>query len=197
MKHWLVLGLLVCACGGSDNNSGGSGPGSISGTVGGQPLAVKDAVFTIDNNAVLVLVADRANICSLLGGASLPGNTTVLLLSMANFVPPTTVNPHVTGDYAFFDLTGGSFPTTAGKYWFGEFDIIDTTCAATSTHSGTGGTVSITQTGSTTAHVKANLTSLQFGTDTLNGNFDATYCAALTSSSCGGALIAHTSGPAE
>ena len=198
MKRWLVLGLLVCACGSSNNNNNNgvdAGSGSITGTVGGQPLAVKDAIFTItQNNAVLVLIADRGNLCSLIAGTTLPGTTTVLLLSLANFVPPSTVNAHVTGDYAFFDLGPGNLPTTAGRYWFGEFDIVDTTCAATATHFATGGTVTVTQTGSTAAHLKANLTGLQFGTDTLNGSMEATYCAALANSSCGGALIARPSG---
>ena len=198
MKRWFVLGLLVCACGSDNNNNGGtSGPGSITGTVGGQPLAVKDAVFAFDGNAVLVLVGDQQNLCTLLGSATLPGQLTALLFSLANFAPPTTVNPHVTGDYAFFDLGGGGLPTTAGRYWYGEFDLVGTNCAATASHLGTGGTVTVTQTGSTGTHFKANLTGLQFGTDTLNGSIEATYCANLASSTCGGALVARPSRAAE
>jgi hypothetical protein len=200
MKRWLVLGLLVCACGGgnNNNNNGGGGPGSITGTVGGQPLAVKDAIFAFEGNAVLVVVGDQQNLCTLLGNTTLPGQLTVLLLSLANFVPPGTVNPHVTGDYAFFDLGGGGLPTTAGRYWFGDFDLVGTSCAATANHPGTGGTVTVTQTGSTSGtHFKANLTGLQFGTDTLNGSIEATYCANLTNSPCAGSLIARPSMAAE
>jgi hypothetical protein len=202
MKRWLLLGLLVCACGSSNdsnnNDAGGSSAsGSITGTVGGQPLAVKDAVFAIDNNAVLILVADRANVCSLIAGTTLPGSTTALLISLANFVPPSTLNPPITGNYAFFDLGGGSAPATAGQYWYGEFDVVDTSCAAAASYRATGGTLTITQIGDTSGtHFKANLTSFQFGTDTLNGNIEASYCPALTSSSCG-ALIARPPGPAE
>jgi hypothetical protein len=199
MKRWLVLGLLVCACGGgsNNNNNNGGGPGSITGTVAGQPLAVKDAVFAFDGNAVLVLVGDQANLCSLLGSAALPGQLTALLLSLANFTPPTTVNPHVTGDYAFFDLGTGSLPTTAGRYWYGEFDLVNTSCMSTSSHLGTGGTVTVTQTGSTSgSHLKANLTGIQFGTDTLNGNIEASYCANLSNSACG-ALVARPTTAAE
>jgi hypothetical protein len=199
MKRWLVLGLVVCACGGSSNNNnnpggGGSGAGSITGSVGGQPLSVKDAIFYIDNNAVLVLVADQPNLCSLMGGTTLPGTTTALLISLANFVPPTTVSPHVTGDYTFFDLGGGSLPGATGRYWYGEFDVVNTSCAATATHFGTGGTVTVTQVGSMSTHLKVNLTGVQFGTDSLNGNIEASYCTALGNSTCGGALIARPSG---
>jgi hypothetical protein len=199
MKRLLVLGLLVCACGGSSNNNnpdgGGSGAGSITGSVGGQPLAVKDAIFYIlNNNAVLVLVADQPNLCSLMGGTTLPGTTTALLLSLANFSSPSTLNPHVTGDYTFFDTSGGSLPTTAGRYWDGEFDVVNTSCAATANHLGTGGTVTVTQVGSASTHLKVNLTGIQFGTDSLNGNIEASYCTALGNSTCGGALIARPSG---
>jgi hypothetical protein len=203
MKRWLVLGLLVCACGSSssnNNNNNGvdAGSGSITGTVGGQPLAVKDAVFGFEGNAVLVLVGDQQNLCTALGNTTLPSQLTVLLLSLANFTPPSTVNPHDTGDYAFFDLGGGGLPTTAGRYWFGDFDVVGTNCLATATHPGTGGTVTVTQTGNTSGtHFKANLTGLQFGTDTLNGSIEATYCANLINSPCGGALIARPSTAAE
>jgi hypothetical protein len=201
MKRWLVLGLLVCACGGgnnNNNNNGGGGPGSITGTVAGQPLSVKDAVFAFDGNAVLVVVADQANLCTLLGSATLPSQLTALLISLANFTPPGTVNPHDPGNYAFFDLAGGSLPTVAGRYWYGEFDLVGTNCVSTATHPGTGGTVTVTQAGTSAGtHFKANLTGIQFGTDTLNGNIEATLCANLGSSTCGGALIARPSMAAE
>jgi hypothetical protein len=195
MKRGMGVGLLVCACG--SDNGGGSGPGSISGTVGGQPLNVKDAVFVLENNAVVVLVVDRENICSSLSGTTLPGTTTALFLSIANFVPPGTVNPHVTGDYAFFDLGGGTFPGTAGRYWFGGFESVDASCMTTSTNLATAGTVTVTQVGNSSGtNFKANLTNLQFGTGTLNGNIEAKYCAALSTTQCG-SLLARPPGPAE
>jgi hypothetical protein len=184
MKRWMVLGLLACACG--SDNGGASGPGSVTGTVGGQPLNVKDAVFNLKNNVVTVVVTDRENICSLLSGTTLPGTTTVLFLSIANFVPPATVNPHVTGDYAYFDLGGASLPTTAGRYWYGGFETVTASCALGTVSLATGGTVTVTQTGNTSGtHFKANLSGLHFGADTLNGSIDATYCAAVGTTSCG------------
>ena len=195
MRRWMVVGLFVCACG--SDGGGGSGPGSITGTVGGQPMNVKDAVFSLENNAVTVLVVDRENICSLLSGTTLPGTTTALFLSMANFVPPASVNPHVTGDYAFFDLGGGTLPGTGGRYWFGGFETVTASCTVATVSYGTGGTVSVTQTGNTSGtHFKANLSGVQFGTDTLNGSIEATYCPALSNTPCG-ALLARPPGPAE
>jgi hypothetical protein len=195
MNRWMVIGLIVCACG---SNSGGSppGPGSISGTVGGQPLNVKDAVFNIDGNEVTVVVTDRENICALLSGTTLPGTTNVLFLSLANFVPPATLNPHATGDYAFFDLGGGAPPTSTGRYWYGGFETVDASCHAGIPSFATGGTVTVTQVGNTSTHLKASLTGLHFGTDTLNGNIEAAYCAAIASTSCG-ALVARPPQPAE
>ena len=195
MRRWMVLGVLACACGSSSGSS--SGPGSISGTVGGLPLSVKDAVFSLDSNAVTVVVADRENICALLGGTTLPGTTTALFLSMANFVPPASVNPHVTGDYAYFDLGGMSLPGTAGRYWYGGFETVTASCTQATVSLATAGTVTVTQTGSTAGtHLKANLTGLKFGSDTLNGSIEATYCPALSTTTCGNAL-APPRGPVE
>jgi hypothetical protein len=57
--------------------------------------------------------------------------------------------------------------------------------------------VTVTQTGSTSgSHLKANLTGIQFGTDTLNGNIEASYCANLSNSACG-ALVARPTTAAE
>jgi len=195
MRRWMMVGLLVCACG--SDNGGSSGPGSVSGTVGGHPLNVKDAVFSLNNNAVTVAITDQANICSLLGGTTLPATTTVLFLSMANFVPPVTVNPHTTGDYSYFDLNGGNLPGSAGRYWFGGFETVDTSCSSNVVAFATGGTVNVTQVGNSSGtHLKADLNGLQFGSDTLNGNFEASYCAALSSTSCG-SVLARPPAPAE
>jgi len=200
MKRWMLIALFVCACGSSNNNNNGgsSGPGSITGTVGGQPLNVKDAVYVLENNSVNLVVTDRENTCALLSGTTLPGPTTALFVSVANFVPPNTLSPLVTGDYAFFDLAG-PLPTSAGRYWYGGFETLDTSCKPTGTTPATGGTVTVTQTGSVTptaTHFKANLTGLHFGTDTLNGNIEATYCAALLNPVCG-AVIAQPPGAVE
>ena len=99
--------------------------------------------------------------------------------------------------YAFFDLGGGGFPGTAGRYWYGGFESVDASCMATITTLATGGTVSVTQTGNTSGtNFKANLTGIQFGTDTLNGNIEARYCQALGTTPCG-SLLARPPGPAE
>lgn len=201
MKRWMMVGLLACACGsssGNNNNNNNNGPGSITGSVAGHPLNVKDAVFAIgSSNEVTVAVTDQANTCSLLSGTTLPSTTTVLFFTLANYVPPITINPHTTGDYAWFNFNGGSPPGSAGRYWFGGFETVDTTCNGNVIAFSSAGTVSVTQVGNSSGtHLKADLHALQFGSDTLNGNVDASYCAALDTTSCGN-LIARPPTPAQ
>ena len=89
MKRWMLLGLLACACGSSDNNGTPdagfpTGTGTITGTVNGQQLVVRDAVFGIDAAFMTLVMADRTHVCELLGGNTLPsGQTVVLGLALA------------------------------------------------------------------------------------------------------------------
>src|SRR5262249_16514626 len=145
------------------NSGGSSGPGSVTGTVGGHSLNVKDAVFAIDSNAVTVAITDQANTCALLAGTTLPATTTVLFLTMANFTPPATFNPHTPGDYPYFDSNSPPPPGSAGRYWFGGFETVDTTCDGNIIAFASGGTVNVTQVGNTGTHLKADLNGLHFG----------------------------------
>ena len=95
-----------------------------------------------------------------------------------------------------YDLGGGGFPTTAGRYWYGGFETVTASCTPATVALATGGTVTVTQTGNTSGtHFKANLTGLQFGAGTLNGSVDATYCPALSTTTCG--LLLARPGPTE
>jgi hypothetical protein len=195
MKRWILLGMLACACG-SDNGGtpdAGSGPGSVTGTVGGQALNVKDAVFGIDplSKAAVLIVADRTGLCALLGGTTLPGTTIALGLVLVDFGVAGPVD-HTTGDYAWIDPATPIPPFPApGRYWFGSFLSVTSCTSSTSTDS-TSGTVTVTQAGNSSGtHLKVTLTSPTFGTgNTLGGSIDATYCAAAINSSCGGSLRA-------
>jgi len=197
MKRWMLLGLLACACGGNDNNGTPdagfpTGTGTISGMVNGQPLVVRDAVFGLDAAFMTLVMADRTHVCELLGGNSLPsGQTTVLGIALLNWVGGTTsVGPIVPGDYTWFDLpgiqTGGPQPTV-GHYWNGAF-VIPTSCDTGNASASTGGTITVTQVGTTTGtHLQATLTGLTFDGGTLSGTADAVYCPnAKINPTCGG-----------
>ena len=199
MKRSMLLGLLACACGGS-NGSGGtpdSGPppgtGSFTGTVNGHSLTVNDAVFGIDPNAkfVTLIASDRTNLCTLLGGTTFPGGTvTVLGVAMVNYVSPPIPSDAVAGDYDWFALQGGTAPG-AGKWFDGAFALPTDCNGGGEVHFPTGGTITITQMGTTGGtHLKATYTNLTFDGGTLNGNVDAVYCAsAKVNPSCGKPLL--------
>ena len=193
LKRWMALGLLACACGGSSSNPDAgtpTGSGSLTGTVG-QTLTVRDAVFGImpGTNGVNVVVGDRAGLCSLLTGTSIPGPTTVFGFGLLN-VGAATFLPVATGNSAYFPLhligKGGGSPTT-GQWWDGAYAVA-TNCSPTGTYA-TAGTINVTQVGSTTTNVKVTLTGITFPDGgTLAGNVEAVYCDALKtqSPSCGG-----------
>jgi len=195
MKRWMVLCLLACACGsdsGSPDGGTSGGSGSITGTVGGHPLSVKDAVFAIDSSTkiVTVVVADRANICTLLSGTTLPsGTTTVLGFALLNYPGGLSAADVVTGDYTWYDLQNLTGAPPPGKYWNGAF-VIPTSCTAASSTNSTGGSVSVTQVGTTTGtHLKVTLNNAAFGVDALNGSIEAVYCEAVNNPTCGSGLV--------
>ena len=209
MKRWMLLGLLACACGSSDNNGTPdagfpTGTGTITGTVNGQQLVVRDAVFGVDAAFMTLVMADRTHVCELLGGNTLPsGQTVVLGLALLNWVgPPTSVGPIVTGEYTWFDLpgiqTGGPPPATPGHYWNGAF-AIPTSCDTAIASASTGGTVTVTQVGTTTGtHLQATLTNLIFDGGTLNGSADAVFCPnAKINPTCGGISLLARPGDSE
>ena len=178
MRRWIVLALL-CSAGCGSSSGTGSGPGNATGSVAGHDLVVKDAVFAINgSDQLLVLLADRTDLCGLIASTTPPtGETTALVLAMTQLglvngvldaVPPTA------GDYSTIAIN----PTTAGRYFFGGLGV-GTGCDVSAPAALSGGTVSVTQMGSNGGgNTQASFT-LHFGSDTLTGNFNATSCAAL------------------
>jgi hypothetical protein len=204
MKRWMVLGLLACACGSSNDNGGTPdsgtphGSGSFTGTVNGHALTVNDAVFGNPASGFMAIIAsDQSNLCTLLGGTTFPGGTvTVLGVAVANLnVPASNI---VTGAYQWYPLQGSVPPSSPGLYFDGAF-ALPTDCQGGGEEDvPTGGTVTITQLGTTSGtHLKATYSNVSFrlkdgGTDvgTLNGSVDAVYCANATASpSCGRGLL--------
>jgi hypothetical protein len=198
MKRWIVLGLVVSACG-SSNGGGGNPGGSITGTVAGHSLDVKDAVFGIDptTKLVWVYVGDRTGLCNLLAATTLPGTTSALALVLANVTGVGSTGDYTVGDYTWLDLANNPSLPPAGRYWAGSFAVASDCTTATNTDA-TAGTLTVTQVGNSTGtHLKATLNNLKFGTDTLNGSFEASSCAAAVNPTCGGSLLARPPAPRE
>jgi len=203
MKRWIGLCLLACACGGSNGGNGTPdsgtphGSGSFTGTVNGHSLTVKDAVFGDPGSAlVAVVAADQSNLCALLGGTTFPGGTvTVLGVALVNArIPASAV---VAGTYDWFNLQGNAAPG-AGLWWDGAF-ALPTDCNGNGeAHLPNGGTVTVTQMGTTTGTtLKATYSNLTFdgGVGGLSGSVEATYCPAATiAPSCGRLLLARPPG---
>jgi hypothetical protein len=206
MKRWIGLCLLACACGGSNGGNGGppdSGPGagtgSFTGTVNGHSLTVRDAVFGNPNSGFVAIIAsDQANLCTLLGGHTFPGGTvTVLGVAVAN-LNASAMNI-VAGTYDWYRLQGNT-PPPPGLYFDGAFALPTDCEGGGEAFVPTGGTVTITQLGTTTGtRLKATYADVSFGPSdggtadlgTLNGNVDAVYCAnASASPNCGRLLLA-------
>jgi hypothetical protein len=187
MRRLVCLGALVAvACGSSDGNpDGGSGGGnSITGTVHGQALNVQDAIFTITSGTgdpftdglVLVAVADRSDLCTLVASTTPPsGTATVLAMAVAK-VAFTGLQPLTNGAYVF----SADVPTSVGSFWTAAF-ASGTCTGATQFDPSSAAALNVTQVGTTGGtHLKANFSNLSFGTEgTLSGTVDATYCAAL------------------
>ena len=198
MKRWMLLSLLACACGGSSNNGGGTpgtphGSGSFTGSVNGNMLTVKDAVFGDPSSSLdAIIVSDQDNLCTLLAGTTFPGGkVTVLGVAIVNARVPA--GPVVADTYNWIDLQGGG---TLGPslWWDGAFALPTDCNGGGQAFSPNAGTITVTQMGNTTGKtLKATYTGLTFAgaTGTLNGTIEATFCAAATvAPSCGRQLLA-------
>ena len=212
MKRWMLLGLLACACGGSDGSGGTPdsgtphGSGSFTGTVNGHSITVNDAVFGNPNSGFVAIIAsDQANLCALLGGTTFPGGTvTVLGVAIANLnVPASNV---VAGAYQWYPLQGSTPPSNPGLYFDGAFALPTDCVGGGEAFVPKGGTVTVTQLGTTSGtHMKATYSNVSFkpsdgGTTdvgTLNGTVDAVYCANATASPSCGRLLLYRSDPAQ
>ena len=172
----VLAGLAVLASCGSSNNNGGNN-GSV-GSVGGNALTINDAIYAVDSQNFLFIVAsDRSGLCSLYTSTTAPtGKSTVLVGGFVNFDGQNVAAP-AAGTYNWFSTQ--SVPTAAGKYVLGDF-IVANGCTTTTEVAATGGTFTLNAVGGNTSgsHTTGSM-NLKFGTDSLSGNIDATYCAAL------------------
>jgi hypothetical protein len=191
MKRWMVLGLAMWAGCGSDSNNnnnnndaGSNGPGTFNGTVRGKGLSVKDAVFGIINdgssasNSVIVILADRASLCAAISANPAPtGATTGFGFGLAN-VGLLGVTPLATGTYTFASspTLGAGKVSVAVTYETLQGCTVDTNSKVF----GTGGSVTVTQVGNAGGTNLHATYSMQFNSDSVSGSVNATYCAALS-----------------
>lgn len=181
MKRFILalLWVLTAACGG-DNGGGG---GASLGSVGGNSLTVQEAIFAIDQDILILLAGDRTGLCDIYSGQSTPSGRYVLLAT--TFIATndgTNTAPVVAGDYTV--VAGPGSINAAGKYNITSFNVANG-CTVSSSTDATSGTFTLTQPGtnSSGSHTTGSLNNVKFGTDTLNGAVDATYCAALVTNS--------------
>ena len=177
MKRFIAALLFVVTAGcGSD-----SGGGSL-GSVGGNSLTVKEAIFAIDQDILILLAGDRSGLCDVYGGSSTPSGRYVLLATtFINTNDGINTAPVVAGTYTA--VSGPGSISAAGKYNITSFNVADG-CTVNSSTDATSGTFNLQTVGTNTSgsHTSGSV-SLKFGTDTLSGSVDATYCGALVTNS--------------
>jgi hypothetical protein len=173
---WLTTGCLLLACGGSN-------PGSLSGSVGGHTLTVKEAVFTEIQSQVLLVAGDQANLCGLLSGTVLPVGSGTLFEGILAHYNGSFFIPLVPGDYA---LASGGGVSKPGRYYLGTF-ATTSGCDTVDAVQATNGAITIDayEGARPEAHLKAKI-ALGFGSDSLQGDLNASYCAALDAPLDGG-----------
>lgn len=172
----LVLLLLSAACG---------SPNGVSGTFGGKPVAVKDAIATNTNliggiNAISVAISEQPNLCpATAGGLALKAGTTLVLLSFGSFgSAPTATTYNVLGPGA----TPTSLSAATGFVYRLPADCssYDPARLASSATAFQSGTVTVTE---VSPRAKGSFDIALVGGEKLKGTFDAAFCSTAVSSS--------------
>jgi hypothetical protein len=177
LEGGVLLFLVACSSGNPQNDAGtdasngndssvtdsgqdsGSCPASaatLTGTLLGNTMAVKDAMSTSDSNGSFVVLTDFANVCAI-GPNNLKANSSTLLFSLlsgATSFAVKTYNVPVDVDVAY-------------ATW-------DATCGSPNGESSTGGTVTITKADACGVVGTFDVT---LNTDHVTGSFTAPACA--------------------
>ena len=181
-----ALGLGLAACG---------GPGSINGTVQGQPVApVQDAIAITSlggsgtSSVAGIFIASVPSLCTRLNANSgSPKNAQGVLLLLGTVSGQSVAPPSATGDYLIVDQTSTTPPS--GNVAFGGFFATDASCKSTSSPLGSGtngssnptlavsGKVTLTKSDlSTTGRMTGSFDITLKDGDHLTGSFDAPIC---------------------
>jgi len=174
------LGLALAACGGDDADdaaSGGNG-GTFEGTVAGQSLDVKEAVFTyVDTEGAAgrtrvlgVVLSSQTGLCARLKTNQQPGNLTTFSLGLFS-VTGAAIAP---GTFTSFSFASPVFVQAA-------FDRTDAQCEST-LESGEGlgesGSVTLESFEAKAGGVARGAFDIKVGEqgDSVKGTFNATFC---------------------
>ena len=178
-----VLLVSVCACGGG----GSSAPGTVTGTIHGQPFAVKDAIsasvtFTdtttgTTSSQAAIFLTSTANACADFTNNIQRKSEKAFVVGVATITGSTVAAPTATGAYTVFNPNGGGAPPAMAALV--NAVATDATCMSDTANSATGtsGTVTLTTINNGVFDGKFDIT-LDSG-DHVTGSFSPEGCPAL------------------
>ncbi len=164
------------------------GAGSVSGSVSGISLGVQDMIFFVlkdtggKTQSVVLLAADKPNLCDTLKANRQPKSATSLVLALQNIkvdgTTVTTLAPDI-GQYTV--LEGGSQVTNSGLYASGAFNKTDANCTSSLTSAASvakSGFVKVTTLKADSSGSLQGTFDVSIGTqaDKLTGSINARFC---------------------
>lgn len=179
----LVAVVFLSACG---------GPGSMSGSVAGLELSVKDAMFAIIKDqqgksaGMYLVMADKPDLCATVKANRQPKNLTGVLFSMVRY-SVTMGNVEVlapdVGDYSVIK----SSPQSGGNYAGAFFTHTDANCTSTLSNDASQASSGLIKLKSLKAEAGGYASGdfdITFGAgDKVTGSFNASFCDVTTLSS--------------
>ena len=160
----LWLGLLLCACSGSSDNS-------VDGAVQGFSLSARDALYFVHGEKQLFVVSDQDDTCRKLTRQTVPGEIHLLEMYLWNATSPDPT-ALVEGTY---EVADDGTTSLESQVHFG----VGTECRLTTTRwfPASSGRVILTHAGLAHSGERSQIAfRLEFVGDLLTGHADATYC---------------------
>lgn len=168
-----LVAVVLSSCG---------GPGSMSGTVAGIKLDVKDSIFALIKNqqgetvGMFLAMSDKTDMCATVKANRQPKNLTATLFSMVRYTDMgTTLAPDV-GEYTVINAQ----PPRGGNYAGAFFSHTDTNCTSTiadSAATGSSGIIKLTSLKGEANGYASGSYDITFGaSDKVTGSFNAKFC---------------------
>ena len=182
----VAAAAIVCgACGGG----GGSGPVTVNGNIGGQPMGAQDAVSNVlsvggSDSEGAILFTNAAGTCAKLTAGQQPKNAKAILIEIGNQTATGVTAPTATGTYTVYTHSGVTSHT--GNVAVAEYVATDANCNATNQIEANGGTVTLNRVDS--SGYSGTYTMTLADGSSISGSFTANKCAAL-SQNIGGTCI--------